>query len=88
VFHTRCWLYEKLGRPERCVDEVPPLRPFAEDQVVACHFAEELVGQPVGESAAETATEAAARVRKQDDDEAEAAAAADVAAHSQESPAP
>jgi oligopeptide/dipeptide ABC transporter ATP-binding protein len=59
VFHTRCWLYEKLGEPERCRTEDPPLRPFAEDHVVACHFAEELQGQPVGESSAEVAAEAA-----------------------------
>ena len=25
-FHTRCWLYEKLGNPERCVTEEPLLR--------------------------------------------------------------
>jgi peptide/nickel transport system ATP-binding protein len=48
VFHTRCWLYEQLGKPERCVNEVPPLRQFGSDQLVACHFAEELEGKPVG----------------------------------------
>ncbi len=25
-FHTRCWLYERLGRPEVCRTEEPPLR--------------------------------------------------------------
>ena len=25
-FHTRCWLREQLGNPERCVTEDPPLR--------------------------------------------------------------
>jgi hypothetical protein len=54
--------------------------------VVACHFAEELVGQPVGESAAETATEAATTIGAADDDEE--TATPDVAAHSQESSAP
>jgi len=89
VFHTRCWLYERLGKPERCTTEEPLLRPFGGDQVVACHFAEELVGQPVGESAAETAaaTEAAAAIGTLGDDEPEAATP-DVGAHSQESSAP
>jgi hypothetical protein len=89
VFHTRCWLYERLGKPERCTTEEPPLRPFGEDHVVACHFAEELVGQPVGESSAEVAAEAAAAAPTTaalEDDESEAAA--DVNAHSQESSTP
>jgi oligopeptide/dipeptide ABC transporter ATP-binding protein len=86
VFHTRCWLYERLGKPERCTTEEPPLRPFGDDHVVACHFAEELVGQPVGESAAETATEAATTIGAVDDDEE--TATPDVIAHSQESSAP
>jgi oligopeptide/dipeptide ABC transporter ATP-binding protein len=60
VFHTRCWLYEKLGQPERCTTEDPPLRPFGEDHVVACHFAEELQGQAVGESSVEVDAAAAA----------------------------
>jgi oligopeptide/dipeptide ABC transporter ATP-binding protein len=39
-FHTRCWLYEQLGRPRECVDMDPPLDPLASDQAhrVACHF--------------------------------------------------
>ena len=40
-FHTRCWLYEQLGRPEQCTTEVPELRVL--DQTghhAACHFAE------------------------------------------------
>ena len=36
-FHPRCWRYEALGRPSRCLTEEPAL---AEDQHgVACHFA-------------------------------------------------
>jgi len=41
-FHTRCWLRERLGNPERCVTEDPMLRPLATGHVVACHFAEEI----------------------------------------------
>jgi oligopeptide/dipeptide ABC transporter ATP-binding protein len=41
-FHTRCWLYEKLGRPERCVAEDPGLLPAGRGQEAACHFSEEV----------------------------------------------
>ena len=84
VFHTRCWLYERLGKPERCRTEEPLLRPFTTDQTVACHFAEELVGQGVGESAAEAAAAVAALSATPDDDEPEAGAGA--GATIQESP--
>jgi oligopeptide/dipeptide ABC transporter ATP-binding protein len=42
-FHTRCWLYERLGRPEECVQVDPGLQPRPEmpQQLVACHFPEE-----------------------------------------------
>ncbi len=43
-FHTRCWLRERLGNPERCTTEDPALRPLATDHTVACHFAEEVAG--------------------------------------------
>src|SRR5829696_10434318 len=39
-FHTRCWLREKLGNPERCVTEDPRLRMMDTRHEVACHFAE------------------------------------------------
>ena len=45
-FHTRCWLREKLGNPERCVTEDPELRPLATGHTVACHFAEDVAGSP------------------------------------------
>jgi oligopeptide/dipeptide ABC transporter ATP-binding protein len=46
-FHTRCWLYQRLGKPERCRTEEPALRPAPHGTSVACHFAEELVaGSP------------------------------------------
>jgi oligopeptide/dipeptide ABC transporter ATP-binding protein len=42
-FHTRCWLYEQLGKPERCTTEDPELRVIDEaDHRAACHFAEEI----------------------------------------------
>jgi oligopeptide/dipeptide ABC transporter ATP-binding protein len=43
-FHTRCWLRERLGNPERCVAEDPALREMATNHQVACHFAEEVDG--------------------------------------------
>ncbi len=47
-FHTRCWLREKLGNPERCSTEEPLLRPIDEaGHRTACHFAEEVSDQAV-----------------------------------------
>ena len=43
-FHTRCWLRERLGNPERCSAEVPQLRSLSTGHEVACHFAEEVDG--------------------------------------------
>jgi oligopeptide/dipeptide ABC transporter ATP-binding protein len=39
-FHTRCWLRERLGDPDRCVAEDPQLRSLSSGHEVACHFAE------------------------------------------------
>ena len=47
-FHTRCWLYERLGRPEQCRTEDPELRTVAVDHQAACHFAEEALKSDVG----------------------------------------
>jgi oligopeptide transport system ATP-binding protein len=47
-FHTRCWLYEQLGKPENCRTIDPPLREIAPDQKAACHYAEESVKSDVG----------------------------------------
>jgi oligopeptide/dipeptide ABC transporter ATP-binding protein len=50
-FHTRCWLREKLGRPERCATTEPLLETSPEthpDQAVACHFVKELKEQRPG----------------------------------------
>jgi oligopeptide/dipeptide ABC transporter ATP-binding protein len=41
-FSTRCWLREQLGRPDRCTEEEPMLRPvprMAASHEAACHFA-------------------------------------------------
>jgi oligopeptide transport system ATP-binding protein len=43
-FHTRCWLREQLGNPERCTTEDPALRPLSTGHEVACHFAEDVDG--------------------------------------------
>ena len=46
-FHTRCWLRQQLGNPERCVSETPTLAPSASDEPrqAACHFSTELAEQ-------------------------------------------
>jgi oligopeptide/dipeptide ABC transporter ATP-binding protein len=53
-FHTRCWLRERLGNPERCVDEEPLLRDIRPGQQAACHFSEEITPQTI-EVVSETA---------------------------------
>jgi oligopeptide transport system ATP-binding protein len=45
-FHTRCWLRERMGNPERCSAEVPALRELSTGHEVACHFAEDVEGSP------------------------------------------
>jgi oligopeptide transport system ATP-binding protein len=47
-FHTRCWLYERLGQPENCVTDDPELRSLAGDHRVACHYAEDALKTDVG----------------------------------------
>jgi oligopeptide/dipeptide ABC transporter ATP-binding protein len=68
-FHTRCWLRERLGNPERCSTEEPVLRDLATGHSAACHFAEEVdgsveqllaTGRPVPSTAAPAGGEAAA----------------------------
>jgi peptide/nickel transport system ATP-binding protein len=48
-FHTRCWLRERLGNPERCVTEDPALRPLEPGHNAACHFAEEISEGAIGQ---------------------------------------
>jgi oligopeptide/dipeptide ABC transporter ATP-binding protein len=52
-FHTRCWLREKLGNPERCATEEPQLRPVATNHAAACHFAEKISQEGVEQAAAQ-----------------------------------
>ncbi len=59
-FHTRCWLYEQLGAPERCRTEQPELRPVPVSSAVstdaattalrraACHYSESLASSDIG----------------------------------------
>ncbi len=49
-FHTRCWLYERLGQPEQCRTIDPPVRLLQGDHGAACHFAEEALVSDVGVS--------------------------------------
>jgi len=50
-FHTRCWLREQLGNPERCVAEEPQARDIGGGHRVACHFAEQVTDRVAAESA-------------------------------------
>ncbi len=50
-FHTRCWLREQLGNPERCEAEVPVLREIRPGHETACHFAEDVTPESVGAAA-------------------------------------
>ena len=47
-FHTRCWLYEQLGKPEQCRTIDPPLRSVQGEHEAACHFAEQALASDVG----------------------------------------
>jgi oligopeptide transport system ATP-binding protein len=47
-FHTRCWLYERLGKPEQCRTIDPPVRTLQGDHGAACHFAEQARESDVG----------------------------------------
>jgi oligopeptide transport system ATP-binding protein len=47
-FHTRCWLYERLGQPENCRTDDPPLRVLQGEHRAACHYAEEALKSDVG----------------------------------------
>jgi oligopeptide transport system ATP-binding protein len=49
-FHTRCWLYERLGQPEDCRTIDPELKTVATttDHQAACHHADEALKTDVG----------------------------------------
>ena len=51
-FHTRCWLRERLGNPERCTTEIPEFREIDAGHQVACHFAEDVPERLVAEAVA------------------------------------
>jgi oligopeptide/dipeptide ABC transporter ATP-binding protein len=58
-FHNRCWLYSRLGEPERCRTESPPLErdPSAESgHLAACHYQQEAAQREIAEPAAPTAS--------------------------------
>jgi oligopeptide/dipeptide ABC transporter ATP-binding protein len=59
-FHTRCWLREQLGNPERCVTEDPALRPLSPGHSAACHFSEEINSQSVDQVTAQQSAVATA----------------------------
>ncbi len=54
-FHTRCWLRQQLGNPERCATDRPELRVLRPEHSVACHFAEDLLDITRREQAIATA---------------------------------
>ncbi len=47
-FHTRCWLYERLGQPENCRTVDPPLTAIDGEHRAACHYAGEARKTDVG----------------------------------------
>ena len=47
-FHTRCWLYERLGQPENCRTIDPPLNVLNGEHRAACHWADEALKTDVG----------------------------------------
>jgi peptide/nickel transport system ATP-binding protein/oligopeptide transport system ATP-binding protein len=47
-FHTRCWLYEQLGSPERCRTVEPVLAEVRTGHSTACHFTDDLAASAVG----------------------------------------
>jgi oligopeptide/dipeptide ABC transporter ATP-binding protein len=47
-FHTRCWLYERLGKPEDCRTIDPPLAVLSGAHQAACHYSGEALKTDVG----------------------------------------
>jgi oligopeptide/dipeptide ABC transporter ATP-binding protein len=54
-FHTRCWLREQLGGPERCAVAEPVPRLVSAGHTAACHFTDEVPGRAAGSVAGQTA---------------------------------
>ena len=53
-FHTRCWLRERLGNPERCSAETPELKEIAPGHQVACHFTDQVSTESIALAARST----------------------------------
>jgi oligopeptide transport system ATP-binding protein len=47
-FHTRCWLYERLGQPEDCRTVEPLLTVLEGEHRAACHHSDEALKTDVG----------------------------------------
>ena len=58
-FHTRCWLREQLGYPERCETEEPLLRDVGGGHQTACHFAEDVDAEAAARAAGQQEPEVA-----------------------------
>ena len=70
-FHTRCWLRQQLGNPERCATDRPQLRTLGPDHEVACHFAEELLPGDRREALIATAAQRSTAFATTDEEAAE-----------------
>ena len=53
-FHTRCWLRRRLGNPEECERDAPPLTDVAPGHLAACHFSQQVPSQEETISALES----------------------------------
>jgi oligopeptide/dipeptide ABC transporter ATP-binding protein len=53
-FHTRCWLREQLGSPERCAVTEPAHQLISPGHTAACHFTDEVPGRAAGSVAGQT----------------------------------
>ena len=42
AFHTRCWLYERLGEPEECRTQPPVPTETSGGHQASCHFSHEI----------------------------------------------
>ncbi|MCU0484265.1 MAG: ATP-binding cassette domain-containing protein [Chloroflexi bacterium] len=49
-FHTRCWLRERLGNPDRCAAEDPAFREIGPGHLSACHYSEEISPEVVAQA--------------------------------------
>jgi len=56
-FHTRCWLAQSLGNPQRCRTEEPQLHQISGTHRAACHFPAEAVASPQRKALIDSLTE-------------------------------